>query len=361
MKLFACAVCGAPLQFEESACPSCGTRLGFLPRERRLAALRLDGEAWVPVGDDAGPGRPARHLFCANAAYGACTWLVPEEEAGDGRFCIACRHNRTIPDLTQDTNAGRWRKLEAAKKRLFYTLMNLGLPLTQRPDDPAGLAFDFLADSPVHDEPGVMTGHADGLVTIAIAEADDSEREARRSAMGEPYRTLLGHLRHEVGHYYWTKLVQEPGALDGFRALFGDERTDYGSALQRHYSEGPPADWEQRHVSAYASAHPWEDWAETFALYLHMVDTLETAGTFGLRLRPKLPGGEELATSIPFDPHHEPDLARLVDAWGPLTFAVNALNRSMGQADLYPFTVAPAAVEKLAFVHARVHAVAASG
>lgn len=362
MKLFACTVCGAPLQFEDAACPSCNARLGFLPDERRLVSVRLADEGWTPVGD---AGEAAgRYRFCANAAYGACTWLVPESADPDAsRFCTACRHNRTIPDLTQETNLARWRKLEAAKKRLFYTLMSLDLPLTMRPDDPAGLAFDFLADPPATGAPGVVTGHAEGLVTIAIAEADDSEREARRSAMGEPYRTLLGHLRHEVGHYYWTKLVEEPNALDGFRTLFGDERTDYGAALQRHYSEGPPPDWAERHVSAYATAHPWEDWAETFAHYLHMVDTLETASAFGLRLRPRASGGETLAedlsTTVAFDPHREAGLGRLVEAWGPLTFAVNALNRSMGQSDLYPFTLAPAAVEKLGFVHARVRAVGA--
>lgn len=353
MKLFACTACGHPLHVEDAYCPQCRARLGFDPTTLDLRAVALEGEIWRVAGDTPSP---ARWMFCANAAYGACTWLVPVDDTDADRFCVACRHNHIIPDLTQDSNLGRWRRLEAAKKRLFYTLIALDLPLTRRPEDPNGLAFDFLADPPNPYAPAVMTGHMEGLVTIAITEADDSEREARRSAMGEPYRTLLGHLRHEVGHYYWTKLVQEPGGEAGFRALFGDERTDYGAALQRHYTEGPPADWAERHVSAYASAHAWEDWAETFAHYLHVVDTLETASAFGLRVRPRIPGGEELSASVPFDPHHEPDLGRLIEAWGPLTFAVNALNRSMGQPDLYPFTLAPAAVEKLAFVHARVHA-----
>lgn len=362
MKLFACTACGGALQFEDAACPHCSARLGFDPLRLTLRAVTLDGEVWRAQGEE----RPERWLFCANAAYGACTWLLPAEEAGESRFCLACRHNHVIPDLTQESNLQRWRKLEAAKRRLFYTLLALRLPLTKRPEDAHGLAFDFLADPPAPGAPGVMTGHDNGLVTIAIAEADDSEREARRSAMGEPYRTLLGHLRHEVGHYYWTKLVEEPGAADfgvfaRFRALFGDESVDYGAALQRHYAEGPPTDWQTRHVSAYASAHPWEDWAETFAHYLHMVDTLETASAFGLRLRPRIPGGEELSASVPFDPHEEPDLSRLTDAWGPLTFAVNALNRSMGQPDLYPFTLAPAVMEKLAFVHARVRAARGEG
>lgn len=357
MKLFACTSCAAPLHFEDAACPQCAARLGFDPQRLTLLALALDGAVWRPLGEPDGRA----YLFCANAAYGACSWLLPAETGEESRFCLACRHNHVIPDLTQETNLVRWRKIEAAKKRLFYTLLALDLPLTRRPEDPHGLAFDFLADSSAAGAPGVMTGHDNGLVTLAITEADDAEREARRSAMAEPYRTLLGHLRHEVGHYYWTKLVEEPGAQASFRALFGDERTDYGAALQRHYAEGPPPDWATRHVSAYATAHAWEDWAETFAHYLHMVDTLETAAAFGLRLRPRIPGGEDLHTDVRFDPHHEPDLGRLTDAWGPLTFAVNALNRSMGQPDLYPFTLAPAAVEKLAFVHARVRAARAGG
>lgn len=351
MKLFTCGACGAPQHFEATACDTCGKRLGFAPRRRALVALELDETLWRPAERQRASADEA-YVFCANAAYGACNWLVPAEEAGAERFCLACRHNRTIPDLALGDHIARWRKLEEAKKRLVYTLVALDLPLTRRPEDPNGLAFDFLADPP--DAAPVTTGHTQGLVTIALAEADDVEREARRHAMREPYRTLLGHLRHEVGHYYFEKLVVERDAIEAFRTLFGDERTDYAAALARHYEVGPPADWAERHVSAYASAHPWEDWAETFAHYLHMVDTLETAAAFGLSLSPREPGAEDLAAHVAFDPHDDGAFGRLVAAWGPLTFAVNALNRSMGQGDLYPFAMPPPAVEKLAFVHARV-------
>jgi hypothetical protein len=356
MRLFECQACSQPLYFENSGCESCGRRLGFLPERREITALDWAGDHWRAL---AAPERPVR--FCANAEHGFCNWLVATDD--DEPFCLACRHNRTIPDLGWSENGARWRRLEEAKRRLFYTLLSLRLPLTRRPEDPQGLAFDFLADlsEGVPQAPPLLTGHDNGLITINIAEADDAERERRRHAMGEPYRTLLGHFRHEVGHYYWTVLVERAGeaVLAGFRAAFGDERADYGSALQRHYAEGPPPDWQTRYISAYASAHPWEDWAETFAHYLHMVDTLETAAAFGLRVRPRVSRAEAMSTDLAFDPHRVQALERLVEAWLPLTFAVNSLNRSMGQPDLYPFLLAPTVIGKLAFVHERVWEVGA--
>jgi hypothetical protein len=352
MKLFECQACGQPLYFENDGCESCGRSVGFLSDRQVLSALDA-GEGGRTFDALASPERPVR--FCANAEHQACNWLVPADDAQD--FCTACRHNRTIPALSLPENLERWRRLEVAKRRLFYTLLRLRLPLTKRPEDPEGLAFDFLSDDGPS-APPVMTGHASGLITINIAEADDVERERRRTGMGEPYRTLLGHLRHEVGHHYWTVLVErspDPGTIERFRALFGDERADYGEALKRHYAQGAPPDWPERFISAYASAHPWEDWAETWAHYLHMVDTLETAGAFGITTRPKVSRGAEIATTVDFDPHGDGDLEQLIGAWLPLTFAVNSLNRSMGQPDLYPFVIPPAVIGKLAFVHGCVH------
>jgi hypothetical protein len=176
-----------------------------------------------------------------------------------------------------------------------------------------------------------------------------------RRQMGEPYRTLLGHFRHEIAHYYWDRLVLNAPGIEAFRQLFGDEREDYGAALQRHYANGPPPDWQERFVSSYASTHPWEDWAETWAHYFHMVDTLETASAFGMRVRPRVTKGADLSAAIDFDPHSAA-LDRIVDSWLPLTFAVNSINRSMGIADLYPFVLAPPVIVKLSFIHDRIHA-----
>jgi hypothetical protein len=272
----------------------------------------------------------------------------------DGEFCLACRHNRTIPAITIDDNLTRWRKMEVAKHRLFYTLIALRLPLKNLNDDPAhGLTFDFLAEGSGQK---ILTGHDDGLITINLNEADDALREKLRTAMGEPYRTLLGHFRHEVGHYFWDVLINDGGRLEACRAVFGDERADYAEALKRHYAQGAPADWQQNFISSYATAHPWEDFAETWAHYLHIVDTLETASAFGLRIHPATTKNKALHADIDFDPHRADSMQTLMNAWLPLTFAVNSLNRSMGHNDLYPFIVSEAVVAKLQFIHETIHA-----
>jgi len=351
MKLFECQNCGQPLYFENATCESCGLRLGYLSEREVVTALEEVDGLWRAL---AVPGQ--RYRYCANAQHNVCNWLVASDSAEP--FCAACRHNRTIPDLAGPENLEHWRKIEFAKHRLFYSLLRLRLPLTTRPDDPNGLAFDFLS-SPVGataGAPPVLTGHVGGLITLNLAEADDPERERQRKSMAEPYRTLLGHFRHEIAHYYWDRLVASTPAIEEFRRLFGDEREDYGAALQRYYAQGPAADWPERFVTAYAGSHPWEDFAETWAHYFHMVDTLETAFAFRLRLRPKVAKGADLAAAIDFDPYVS-EMDRIIDAWLPLTFAVNSINRSMGQPDLYPFVPAPPVIWKLAFIHNQIHAV----
>ncbi|MGF6230436.1 hypothetical protein QFZ27_004391 [Inquilinus ginsengisoli] len=348
MRLFKCQHCHQVLYFENGACERCGRHLGYLPDIGTLSALEPDGPSWIALADPR-----ARYRFCANWEQHACNWMVPA--AGDEAFCIACRHNRTIPDLSDPDNHRRWQKIEQAKRRLFYSLIKLSLPIpTAASGDPEPLMFDFLSD-PAAGAPKVMTGHDNGLITLSLKEADDAAREATRDAMGEPYRTLLGHFRHEVGHYYWDRLVRDGGELDSFRALFGDERADYGTALQSYYDQGAPAGWQQGFVSAYATAHPWEDWAETWAHYLHIVDTLEIAGAFGIGVSPGITDDPALETEIRFDPHRVRDVQTLIDAWLPLTYAVNCLNRSMGQPDLYPFVIGPRVVEKMGYIHDLIH------
>ena len=246
------------------------------------------------------------------------------------------------PNLGDRAKLLLWRKMEAAQHRLFYALRRFVLPLETRAEDPEhGLAFDILADPPPESSgPKVMTGHDNGLIMIALVEADDAERERRRTGMGEPYRTLLGHFRHEVGHHYWDLLVRDGGQdrLNRFRALFGDDWKDYREALQRHHGQGPPADWQGGFVSAYATAHPWEDWAETWAHYLYVVDTLEMARAYGMTVAPAVDRAGELAGAVAFDPYRSKDIgmARMIEVWLPLALALNGLNRCMGQADLYP-------------------------
>jgi hypothetical protein len=284
-----------------------------------------------------------------------CNWLV---QAGPNHaFCLACRLNQTIPDLSIAANKTLWARLETDKRRLVYSLLKLGLPLTPRIDGESELAFRFMADTaPQFNESGrVLTGHKDGVITLNIAEADPVTREAMRSQMAEPYRTILGHFRHESGHYYWERLVWNTPWLEPFRQCFGDERQDYAMALDSLYSQGPISNWREHHVSAYASAHPWEDWAETWAHYLHMVDTLETAYQFGLSVHPRLSEGPEMSLEQNFNPYYDASIDSLVEHWLPLTYALNSLNRSMGHDDLYPFVLSRGAIAKLGMVHTVIH------
>ncbi|WMS44163.1 putative zinc-binding metallopeptidase [Acuticoccus sp. MNP-M23] len=338
MRRLTCQNCGHDVFFDSVSCVSCGQALAYAPQQAVM--LSTAGERWQ-IGDVSYPA-------CDNRADIGCNWLTTDDEA----LCEACRHNRLIPDLSVPGNAARWAKIEAAKRVLFYSLIAWDLPRAVKvAADDGGLAFDFLADQVLADgsEKNHLTGHANGLITINIAEGDDAERERRRTSMGEPYRTLVGHFRHEVGHYYWDRMVAtDPARLESFRALFGDDREDYGEALKRHYDEGAPADWADNFISTYATAHAWEDFAETFAHYVHMVDGLETAAAFGAGVGNVAPIA---------DPYQATDSAALVAAWVPTTVAINAINRSMGQPDLYPFVLSGPVSEKLAFIHDMVHRV----
>lgn len=339
--------CGQPLFFDNTLCLACQSPLGYLPDMDRIAAL--------DPGPDAGtwraPERPELLKFCANReSPAACNWML--QAANPLAHCIACRLNRTIPSLDDPDNVRYWRAIEGAKRRLVSQLIAMGLPVrSRRHDDPAqGLMFDFLRSAP--EGPLVLTGHAGGLITLNVEEADDARREAIRQALGEPYRTLLGHFRHEIGHYYWERLVGERAWLDPFRGLFGDERASYAEALRRHQRQGPPADWAESCISAYATVHPWEDWAETWAHYLHVIDSLGTAMGYGFNLERNAgrvrPFTRE-ALYAPDDPAAERFL-HLLNAWVRMTVLLNELARSMGQPDFYPFVLSAPVVAKLQFV-----------
>jgi hypothetical protein len=338
MRLFVCPACKLAVFFGNVKCERCEVALGYEPMKNTMVAL-TDG---------------APFKYCANHAHDVCNWLLPADSPDS--LCRACRHNLIIPDLSQPTNVALWRKMEAAKHRLLYTILRLRLPLfdrTERPDD--GLGFQFLAaDDP---KTQVMTGHAGGLITIALVEADDPEREKRRTRLREPYRTLLGHFRHEVGHWYWDQLVRDTPARADFTTLFGDADADYAEALAQHYANGPRPDWQASLISPYASAHPWEDFAETWAHYFHIVDTIETGGSYRISLTPRVDHDQILSTSLDFDVY-DPTLPMqtLTDAWVALASALNSFNRSMGLPDPYPFVLSPKVFEKLGFIHRLVHA-----
>ncbi|MBL8330660.1 MAG: putative zinc-binding metallopeptidase [Rubrivivax sp.] len=331
--------CGAQVFFGNSQCLACGTPLGFDPASLALRPLPLPGPDGAP------------QQRCVNFTAVGCNWLLPAREAArQGGLCRACRLNRTLPDLAQDDNREAWRAIETAKRRLVSQLLALGLPVHSRlTEDPArGLMFDFLRPLP---GAAVLTGHAGGLITLNVEEADDARREQIRRALREPYRTLLGHLRHEIGHYYWDRLVAGSGWLPLFRQRFGDERESYAAALQRHYQHGPRADWSQSFISAYASTHPWEDWAESFAHYLHLIDTVDTALSYGLSADDVDMAIQPFGRDALDNEADAPRFLRLLNGWLELTAVLNELSRSMGQPDFYPFVLSRAAVAKLHLVH----------
>ncbi len=346
MKLFSCPACREVIHFENWQCTHCGHALAYLADRTTLTALEpVDGAAGVFVA--LGPNAGGRYRLCGNQIdHAACNWAVPEKD--DHRFCRACRLNEVIPDLSDPKGKDAWLKLERSKRRLVYSLLALGLPVEPRREDPRGLAFSFKKDQPGEEK--VLIGHDQGLITINVAEADSPFREKTRLSLGETYRTVLGLFRHEIGHYYWYRLVSDSSFLEPFRALFGDERASYEEAVAVHYRDGAPKDWQTKFVTSYASMHPWEDWAESWAHYLHMVDTLDTARSFGLAVRSNAkPGAAKVEVVTPrldFD-----DFDDLNRAWTPLTLALNSLNRSMGLNDLYPFVLPEPAVRKIRFVH----------
>ena len=329
MKQFYCQ-CGQAVFFDSEHCLGCNARLGFDPGSGSMLALQPDGGQWL---DQSGKA----YQLCANGiSHKVCNWVIPASD--NHPLCQGCRFNRTVPNQSLPGNQQRWLRLEEGKKRLLYTLMQLGLPLENGWDHPKnGLLFDFIEDersAALFAETFVHTGYMGGVITINTLEADDAEREMQRLSMNENYRTVLGHLRHESGHYYWQRLSPDGELLAGFRVVFGDESQDYDAALAHYYEHGPPAGWRQSYISAYASAHPAEDWAESWGHYLHIYDALETAAAHGLTA--DWPANMEVGARI--------------QLWRSLSVTLNELNRSVGKRDAYPFVLNAAVEQKMAFI-----------
>jgi hypothetical protein len=347
MRLYSCDHCHSPVHFDNRVCGTCGYRLGFVAETLSLHAVVLDyaGARWQVLHRT-----DASYRFCANATLDICNWLVPSQSSET--YCVACRYNRLIPDADSQSGLTRWRAIAHAQRHLFYSLLRWDLPLSSRAEDPVGgLAFDLKEDEPSDDGScaPVMMGHNQGLIIIRAAEADDLTREKVRHSLGEPYRTLLGHFRHEIGHFYWTRLVRNAGRLEDFRWHFGDERAPYNAALKTYYAHGPRPGWQNAHISAYASSHPWEDFAESFAHVLHIVDSMETAHAYGVSFAPY--GQKDFTLSATFDPYGHHSFADIARIWAPLSEAINSLHHSMGESEFYPFSLNAATIDKLGFVH----------
>ena len=353
MKTYNCA-CGGLIFFENFTCLACRRELGFLSDTLTLSSLEPAENDVFKANNSKGGNQ--HYKKCQNyAKESVCNWMIPvgtDSGPKPETFCASCRLNQIIPDLSRAHNHDLWARMETAKRRLVYSLLNFKLPIANKKDDPPqGLAFAFLEEQKTANGivSKVLTGHANGLITLNIAEADDAVREKIRVEMGEPLRTLLGHFRHEIGHYYWDRLVHGSKFLERCRKLFGDEQVNYATALQRYYSKGAPLNWQDNYISAYATAHPWEDWAESWAHFMHIQDTLEVANDFGLvgksiHLDLSEAGRKSWLSS------GQKTFEEIIGAWSELSIALNSINRSMGLRDTYPFVLAPAVVNKLGFI-----------
>jgi hypothetical protein len=317
MRNLVCPKCHQRVFFEQVQCNSCSQLLAF--DEMEMAVRELDS---------------AR--ACSNRDLIGCNWSAD----GEDKFCHSCALTRTIPNLSSPKNLLLWNRVEQAKRRLVHDLYRLKLPLVS--ESGTRLCFDILSDQA--GSGSIMTGHSAGLITLNIAEADDVEREARRVAFREPYRTLLGHFRHEVGHFYWELLVAETRLKGPFRLIFGDESRSYQDSLQQYHGRVDRSYDRNAYISEYASSHPWEDWAETFAHFLHIVSVLDSVAGLPLSLDFRL-----LETLQ--DPYLESDFNALLASWTPLAYSMNELNRSLGLGDVYPFQLSAVMSGKLHFVH----------
>lgn len=358
MKTFQC-YCGNSLHFENSQCFSCDRMVAYLPDEKQLSALEpIVSGNWTALLNN------QQYRQCKNFSdFNVCNWMVAASD--DEVLCVSCSLNQTIPNLDEAKNLTLWYRIESAKRRLLYTLYSLSLPVVGRQQDSCrGMGFAFLQDEVTQDEfnnelyikQSVATGHNSGIITINLLEAEHVSRLEMRDKMNERYRTLLGHFRHESGHYYWDCLINDTDRITGFRELFGDERLDYQQSLKTYYDQGPPKRWQDTWISAYASMHAWEDWAETWAHYLHMVDTVETAHDFSFRIHGHIvsePALEPDPTKMPLTSGYVTPISfeELFDDWCRLSVALNSLNRSMGMDDAYPFVISDVALKKLRYIH----------
>ncbi|MDF1762398.1 MAG: putative zinc-binding metallopeptidase [Oleibacter sp.] len=363
MRRFTCD-CGnaAPLFFENFHCVSCNNSVGYCFLEESMKTLKPTQTAGLYLSND------KHYRTCANRQEGVCNGVIEianeKDMTGKAPLCFACHFNDNIPDLKIPSHIELWRRLEKAKRRLLQSLMALRLPLPDKQQSPEGLSFSFMTDkkasdhfrTPITHSGPVFTGHAQGDITINLAEADDVARHRMREDMGEQYRTLLGHFRHEIGHFYWDVLIRDDAAwLAKFRSLFGDPDLSYQEALERHYHRDPnDTSWQSQYISAYATMHPWEDWAETFAHYLHMIDTIETARSWGLQSHSGLRSSSVPVIAdmpLPQDANVDVNFELLLENWLHFSVILNALNRSMGTDDAYPFVVVGPVQQKLKMIH----------
>ena len=332
MKTFTCE-CNHTIFFENTHCNNCQRQLGYDINLNTIVALNPTDQPDIFITAEG-----QQYRYCQNyrdfPTENICHSVIPADQSQP--LCQSCALNKMIPNLSKPQNRSMWSELEEQKRRLVFTLRELNLPMHD-------LRFAFKEDqrtNPSVADEQVLTGHADGLITINIREADEVSREKTRLSLKENYRTILGHFRHETGHFYFFKLFNENN-IHAFRQLFGDETQDYAAALKNHYSKPQQDGWQDQYISFYAQSHPHEDWAESWSHYLHIIDTMETANNFQFTRT----GAGLSQQGMPTD------FNQLLTEWIEFSIALNELNRSMGMHDAYPFAYNDAVREKLRFVH----------
>lgn len=346
MKKFQCSNCSHPVFFDNTYCEHCNSEIGYFPDLNEMLAFDTEEGKWLSTQGT----KNLKH--CSNLEHDTCNWLLEDDD--ELEYCTACKLNRTVPNFKNMVGIENWDTTEQSKHRLIFQLLQLKLPVESKlQNEELGFCFDLVSNINIEDpKKRYMTGHANGVITIVLAEADPVHREMVRKQMGERYRTIVGHFRHEIGHYYWERIVaRNKKYLKVFRNVFGDETASYQEALRKYYKDGPKEDWEGNYISKYATAHPWEDWAETWAHYLHLMDTLETAYYFGIKVEERNKGKHSLSTKPIINPYQEKDFNVIVSSCIPLYMALNSLNRSMGIKDIYPFVITETIIEKLSFIH----------
>ena len=344
VRAFACPVCNNFTQFEAARCRNCHAALGFHPPSKSMLPVadgvaQIDGQRWVR---------------CTQSETSGCNWLAAEEQSPYERGrCLADSLIRREPDASDTIAREKLVPTAVALRRLVYQLDDIGLPIDPFWRHDGGLAFDLLSSYSTGEK--VTIGHAGGVITIDLVESLDAYRESLRVRLGEPYRTMLGHFRHEVGHYYQHVLVESgSGAhryLDDCRRLFGDERASYGDAISRHYKFGAPDGWHEAFISEYATMHPWEDFAECFAHYLHITDTIDTSREAGMVLRADLVRFSAPRDIAPLESYDDVPIERLLFDWRWISLFFNRVNTAMGKIPLYPFEIPEPVVTKLGFIH----------
>ncbi|MBB3749127.1 hypothetical protein FHT44_001588 [Mycolicibacterium sp. BK634] len=343
MRAFVCPVCHNFVPFERSRCPSCDSPVG----------LHLPSKSMVALGDGTAEIDSAEWTRCTQTETLACNWLAAESTDADARGrCLAHSLIRREPDADDTIAREKLPSATLALRRLVYQLHDLGLPVDPYWRRDGGLAFDLLSS---FSGERITIGHANGVITIDLVESLDAYRESLRVRLGEPYRTMLGHFRHEAGHYYQNVLVEIGAGAERYlahcRELFGDERASYADALTRHYEHGAPADWQSSFISEYATMHPWEDFAECFAHYLHITDTIDTGREAGMVLLADRVRFAAPRDVIPLESYAGVPIDQLLDDWKWISLFFNRVNTAMGKGPLYPFDISAPVADKLGFVH----------